>query len=898
MGLGKDAARLRVLRNVFLGSAAGVAVALTAGAAFAATQTPTGGGTITYNNGGTNYTEFGGNDAIRIGGVGAAGDTITITGLTRNNTVGSLSEALNIGSADSITGGYTVILRGNNLTAIAPNGLDALIATLGGGDLTVNTTGGAANIFNRGGLVVSAGTGNAILNVGADTFNTVSGSNGITATTSAGNITLDSLANITVAGTGTGIQASVNGGSGVITLGGSNGGIKGTITATNGTGIYALGRAGTSNSIITGAGGVINAKNGITVESGNYTVDIGGSLTGSTAAFQEVAGSPGNVTLILRSTSTISGPVSFANNAGADILKIVAGANISNATFAFGTGGDTIQLDGAAGATGTFDVTKGTGYESLSVVGGVWTLQNTAAYTGGTVVANGGTLAVNNNITTSSGVNVLAGGTLKGTGTLPTTTVAGTLAPGNSIGTINVAGNLTFSAGSTYQVETSPTTADKTVATGTATISSTATVNAVDTGGVYSNGTRLTILTANGGITGTFGSLTLTGSYTGARPSLSYDAKNVYLDFVSLKLVPLLPANYTRNQLAVASAIDTNATLPAAFAALSALSGAPLAAAMDELSGEISTQAPQAAFALTNNFLATLTDPFATQRSGLTDPVNQGAMHLWGNAWGLDNQLSGKLPYGSHDASNQGYGVTLGLDYDVSAQTVIGAAIGVGRSTFQINPANRGSNNNLQLGFNIKYSDEEYYLAGALNYSNNAFKTDRNITTGGAATLHSSFSGDGFGGRAEAGFLAPWSLPFNLYAAVQAQNVRTPAYNEAVTAGTTSFALTVHNNSINSVRTEIGAWFNQPVNDNIVLTGRAAWAHDSFDYINTTATFQNLTKTGFNIIGAYVPRNSGLVSGGAKIGLGDGLSLSINATGQIAENYTGVSGGLTLDKAF
>jgi uncharacterized protein YhjY with autotransporter beta-barrel domain len=359
-----------------------------------------------------------------------------------------------------------------------------------------------------------------------------------------------------------------------------------------------------------------------------------------------------------------------------------------------------------------------------------------------------------------------------------------------------------------------------------------------------------------------------------------------------------LPSGGTRNQAAVAGAIDASSPRPAAFTALNSLSSASLAVAMNDLSGEISTQAPQSTFALTNNFLATLTDPFATQRSGLTAPVDMGAMHLWGSAWGLDNQLSGKLPYGSHDARNQGYGATVGLDYDVSAQTVIGAAIGVGRSTFNINPANRGSNNNLQLGFNIKYSDEAWYLAGALNYSNNAFKTDRNITTGGAATLHSSFSGDGFGGRAEVGFLGFMGLPFNPYAAIQFQNIRTPFYNETVTAGASSFALRVHNNSINSVRTEIGEWFSYALNDNLVISGRAAWAHDSFDYINTTATFQNLTTTGFNVIGAYVPRNSGLVSGGAKIGLGNGFSLSVNATGQVAENYAGVSGGLTLDKTF
>ena len=55
-----------------------------------------------------------------------------------------------------------------------------------------------------------------------------------------------------------------------------------------------------------------------------------------------------------------------------------------------------------------------------------------------------------------------------GTGTLgPVTVIGGTLAPGNSIGTITVGGNLTFGAGSTYQVEVSPAASDRTNVTGT-----------------------------------------------------------------------------------------------------------------------------------------------------------------------------------------------------------------------------------------------------------------------------------------------------------------------------------------------------------------------------------------------------------------------------------------------
>ena len=101
----------------------------------------------------------------------------------------------------------------------------------------------------------------------------------------------------------------------------------------------------------------------------------------------------------------------------------------------------------------------------------------------GGAVVNGGLLSVNG---TAAAVTVNAGGTLGGIGTVGNTVIAsgGTLSPGNSIGTITVNGNLTFNAGSTYRVEVSPATADRTNVTGTATLGG-ATVNASYAAGAY-----------------------------------------------------------------------------------------------------------------------------------------------------------------------------------------------------------------------------------------------------------------------------------------------------------------------------------------------------------------------------------------------------------------------------
>ena len=76
----------------------------------------------------------------------------------------------------------------------------------------------------------------------------------------------------------------------------------------------------------------------------------------------------------------------------------------------------------------------------------------------------------------------------------------GALAPGNSIGTLNVAGSLTFSAASSYMVEISGTSSDLTRVTGAVTLGG-ATVVVVPTGTVAK---QYTILTATGGVGDTF----------------------------------------------------------------------------------------------------------------------------------------------------------------------------------------------------------------------------------------------------------------------------------------------------------------------------------------------------------------------------------------------------------
>jgi len=203
----------------------------------------------------------------------------------------------------------------------------------------------------------------------------------------------------------------------------------------------------------------------------------------------------------------------------------------------------------------------------------------------GTASVNSGTLSVNGSLANAT-VVVNSGGKLGGNGTVGQTQVGagGALGAGNSIGHLTIAGDLTLTAGSTLIVEVDATGAnDKVDVTGTATLGGAA-MEVLAEDGVYAPFTDYTVLTAEDGIVGTFGSVTTDLAFL--VPTLDYGANAVTLT-LTRNDINFSAYGTTPNQRAVGGLIEALGFGSALYDETLTLATEDVAADFATLTGEV-----------------------------------------------------------------------------------------------------------------------------------------------------------------------------------------------------------------------------------------------------------------------------------------------------------------------
>jgi autotransporter-associated beta strand protein len=565
-------------------------------------------------------------------------------------------------------------------------------------------------------------------------------------------INVDGGVGVTIANTLTstgGAIGLVKLGAGTLTLSGTNS-YTGATSVTAGT--LAVAAGGSLLSDISVAGGATFANAGTVAGA----VTNGGALTstgilnagltnsGTAQVSGQINGTVRNDGDLLL-TGTVTGIGTLVNDGLADLggtAFTIASLSGTSTSATLRNGQLTVGSDnGSTIYAGT--ITDGAGTTSLTKTGsGTLTLSGASSYTGATTVGTG---ALNVTGSLTSAVTVSNGALLTGTGTIGSLAVANgaTVAPsaGGSIGVLTVAGNVTFAAGSTYQLATTPAgQSDRITASGTATIAG-GTVRVLAGGTTYSPSTSYTILSASGGVTGTFANVTTNLAFL--TPYLDYTGNAVTLN-LTRNDISFVDVAQTRNQRAVATAIQglaINSTLPSAIVSLDA---AGARSAYNALSGESYAAVP----------VALIDEGRHLREALLLNGRRTGdGFSLWGDAMDDSGRFDRDASLGTAVLNTHRDGVITGINY---GRDGFRASIATGYSSgtyHQYALQSRSSVKSYYAGSTVDYRLGALHVQAGGTYSWHTLDNSRSVAfTGFTDALRSRQHGNGAQGFGELGY--------------------------------------------------------------------------------------------------------------------------------------------------
>ncbi|BEO68336.1 outer membrane autotransporter barrel domain-containing protein [Serratia marcescens] len=366
---------------------------------------------------------------------------------------------------------------------------------------------------------------------------------------------------------------------------------------------------------------------------------------------------------------------------------------------------------------------------------GTLVLTGNNTYSGPTLV-NQGRLAINGSVT--SAVSVQSGGIVGGSGTVGSLIArrGGTVAPGNSIGTLNVAGDVSFEPGSRYAVEVGPNGQSDRIQSGGA-----ATIGGGEVAVTLENSSNLltqsevrsllgqqyTILSAQQGVSGQFDAVAPNYLFLGT--GLSYQPTGVTLS-VGRNGTSFASVAQTPNERAVAAAADALAAgNPVYESLLNSGTAGEARQAFRQLSGQIHADI---ASALVNDsrYLREALNGRLRQAEGLasSSAIKADEDGAWAQLLGAWDHASGDANATGYQAST--YGVLVGLDSAAAADWRLGVATGYTRTSLHGGYGSKADSDNYHLA---AYGDKQFgalALRGGAGYTWHRIDTKRSVNYG------------------------------------------------------------------------------------------------------------------------------------------------------------------------
>jgi outer membrane autotransporter protein len=815
---------------------------------------------------------------------------------------------LQLGSANALSSGSNLVFNG-----MAGTG-GSIELTSASGDFTRNLGAGAGQVRWVGDGGFQSSGSNRVVDIGGAGATLTWGSGGFVPTGNrlilgtSGNGMLDfqngidlggALRTVQVEGGTPGGHARIKGvlsGAGGLNVAG-NGASLLELTAVN---TYTGGTVLTSSTLLVSSDENLGAASGALAFNGATLVNTAAFSTGRSITLNTA-----NDTFQTEADLIVNGVISGSgglNKTGSGAL-VLTGANtyaggttITAGTLQLGNGGTTGNLSGDVmnNAVLTFNrsdnisyggIISGTGLLNKEGAG-VLALTGDSSGFGGHMFVNDGTLAISGML--GGTLDVLAGGRLQSTGTTGTTITAGTIAPGNSIGTLTVDGNYTQLPGSTYELEVEPGgRSDQIIVKGLADIKG-GTVSVIHASGYYAPGSRYTILTADGGLTGQFD--TLAQNLPLINLGLVYDPTHVYLDVLRFCAMA-----GTRNQCAAGNGAES---LGPGNPIYSAIVGLPdqesVRRAFNNLSGE-GHASEKAAIIEDSRFVREavsdrVRQAFSTDAALAQDMPGQTLQRnpttgraFWSRAFGSFGYRNGD-GNASRIGRNIG-GVFIGGDMLIADKFLIGVAGGYSNASYNVSQLLASSSDNYHISVygGTRWGPLGLRLGAA--YAWHDLETNRSIAFAGfsdhAKVNYTAHTAQVFG---EVGYNLPFTIislePFGRIAYV---NLDANSFQERGGPAALRSKKDNQGTAYTTVGLNAAKIFSSSDRITTTLRGSLGWRH-AFGEMTPISSFALPGGSSFTTAGVPIAHNAIVMVAGMDVNIIKAATFGIYYNGQVLHN--------------
>ncbi len=826
--------------------------------------------------------------ALNYGGTDLTIATADVSGADGIYAVNYGSGGLSITTSGTVTGtsGYGIFAGndGGQPTTITVGGQSIVQGQIAG--IQVDSTLGQSatiNVFGQVGNLSGLTTDDAIISSdGPTTVNLFAGSvttGGVTlgdysdtvslAGTLDGSITMNGGNDTFIQTGGSTLTGTVDGGGGIDTLGFNNmGTLDGSLLGVRYLNFENLGIYGGSTTLT----GIWDFSTGtVTIYQGSLYVD--GTLMTSLLT----VGSSG---WLIDNGTLISGTLDIQAGGRADINGI---ATVYGDTTVDGL----LNVD----SSGLFTT------DTLTVnSGGTASILGTVNVHGATDIF--GSLYVDGSLTTTL-LTVESGGFLAGNGSIfGDVTIYGTISPGHSIGTLNIDGSLSFMPGSTYIAELAADgNSDLIRVNGPVSISG-GTVKAYLPIALYTNGYNWHIITATGGISGSFSSIDT--NFTSYTIKLEQQIQGDSLDLVIVR-TPYAGFGATKNQTAVGSALDS--ILPSATGSMAnllismdfAMDPSQLSATLKGLNPEMYTAFPAAGLAVAGIF-----NRMVAMRQLEGEVAATDKEQLW-NVWGemLGHRLDRDTEDGISGYTLDTEGSVFGMDRAFGQASRAGLIFGYSSSDLSFSdPGNSGEIDGKHIGFYTTTHLGGFTANGTAGYTSLDNGANRAVTTPVfTTTTAGSFKSNVFAGNLQSGYDFTFgNIRVGPTVSLDYQYLDQHGFSEK---GGQDFAVRIKDGNAESLTGLIGIRLTDVIesgNWRFVPRAEADYVHQFLDDDTTlTCSFTGYPASTFSVDGAEPDANAALAILGLSALYNKRLSLHLNVSATFAEQQNSqlLAGGLT-----